>query len=135
MQNSRQIFLIERIIAVTSYLTMGFVGFIWLIVGLIRQSHLTKFLQYHIFQSIFISLAYVLICYVLGFLLNILSLIPFINLVAAQIALVLNAPIIFGFSIIQTAIYLLLFYLAGTSAMGKFTRIPWVSDIISYNVR
>ena len=114
---------------------MGFVGFICLIIFLIRRANLSKFMQYHIFQSIFISLAYVLICYILGFILNILSLIPFINVLAAQIALLFNAPVLFGFSIIQTAIYLLLFYLAGGAVMGKFTRIPWVSDIISYNVR
>jgi len=134
MQNSR-IFLIERIVAAASYLTMGFAGFIWLIIGLIRRSQLTSFLQYHIFQSIFISLAYVLLCYILGFILNILSFIPFINVLAAQITLFFNAPLIFGFSIIQTAIYVLLFYLAGGSLMGKFTKIPWVSDIIMYNVR
>ena len=131
----RQIPLTERIIAVATYLTMGFVGFIWLIVVLIRRSQLTRFLQYHIFQSIFISLAYVLLCYILGFTMNILSFVPLINVLVAQIALFLNAPLIFSFSIIQTAIYLLLFYLAGGSVAGKFTRIPWVSDIIAQNVR
>lgn len=131
----RQIPLTERIIAVATYLTMGFVGFIWLIIVLIRRSQLTRFLQYHIFQSIFISLAYVLLCYILGFTMNILSFVPLINVLVAQIALFLNAPLIFSFSIIQTAIYLLLFYLAGGSVAGKFTRIPWVSDIIAQNVR
>lgn len=131
----RQIPLTERIIAVATYLTMGFVGFVWLIIVLIRRSQLTRFLQYHIFQSIFISLAYVLLCYILGFTMNILSFVPFINVLVAQIALFLNAPLIFSFSIIQTAIYLLLFYLAGGSVAGKFTRIPWISDIIAQNVR
>ena len=131
----RQIPLTERIIAVATYLTMGFVGFVWLIIVLIRRSQLTRFLQYHIFQSIFISLAYVLLCYILGLTMNILSFVPFINVLVAQIALFLNAPLIFSFSIIQTAIYLLLFYLAGGSVAGKFTRIPWISDIIAQNVR
>lgn len=128
-------FMIERIVAGLSYLTMGFAGFIWLIIGLIRKTHLTQFLQYHIFQSIFISIGYVLLCLILGFLLNILSMIPFINILAAQIALFFNAPVIFGYSIIQTAIYILLFYLAITSFMGIYSRIPWVSNIIDQNVR
>ena len=97
----RQIPLTERIIAVATYLTMGFVGFVWLIIVLIRRSQLTRFLQYHIFQSIFISLAYVLLCYILGLTMNILSFVPFINVLVAQIALFLNAPLIFSFSIIQ----------------------------------
>lgn len=128
-------YMIERIVAGISYLTMGFAGFIWLIIGLIRKTQLTKFLQYHIFQSIFISIGYVLLCLILGFILNLLSMIPFLNIFAAQIALLFNAPIIFGYSIIQTAIYLLLFYLAITSFMGMYGRIPWVSDIIDQNIR
>lgn len=127
--------MIERIVAGLSYLTMGFAGFIWLIIGLIRKTPLTKFLQYHIFQSIFISIGYVLLCLILGFILNLFSMIPFLNILAAQIALLFNAPIIFGYSIIQTAIYILLFYLAITSFMGMYGRIPWVSDIIDQNIR
>lgn len=127
--------MIERIVAGLSYLTMGFAGFIWLIIGLIRKTHLTKFLQYHIFQSIFISIGYVLLCLILGFILNLFSMIPFLNILAAQIALLFNVPIIFGYSIIQTTIYILLFYLAITSFMGMYGRIPWVSDIIDQNIR
>lgn len=126
---------IERIISALSYLTMGFVGFIWLIIALIRKTNLTTFLKYHIFQSIFISIGYVLLCLIFGFMLNLLSFIPLINILAAQIALFFNAPFIFGYSIIQTAIYILLFYLAITSLMGIYSRIPWVSDIIEENTR
>ncbi len=127
--------MIERIVAGLSYLTMGFVGFVWLIIGLIRKTHLTKFLQYHIFQSIFISIGYVLLCMILGFILNMLGMIPFINLLAAKIVFIFNSPVLFGYSVIQTAIYILLFYLAITSFMGKYSRIPWVSNIIDMNVR
>ena len=128
-------YMIERIVAALSYLTVGFVGFIWLIISMIRRTPLTKILQYHIFQSIFISIGYVLLCLILGFLLNILGMIPFINNLAAQIVLLFNAPVILGYSIIQTVIYILLFYLAITSFMGMYSRIPWVSNIIDMNVR
>ena len=134
-QENHKPFGIERIISALSYLTMGFVGFIWLIIALIRKTNLTTFLKYHIFQSIFISIGYVLLCLILGFILNLLSFIPIINILAAQIALFFNAPFIFGYSIIQTAIYILLFYLAITSFMGMYSRIPWVSDIIEENTR
>ena len=126
--------MIERIVAGLSYLTMGFAGFIWLIIGLIRRSNITKFLQYHIFQSIFISIGYVLLCLIFGFILNMLSMVPILNIVAAQIALFFNMPLIFGYSIIQTAIYILLFYLAITSFMGLYGRVPFISDIIDRNV-
>lgn len=128
-------FLIERIVSALSYLTVGFVGFIWLIIGLLRRTRLTPFLQYHIFQSIFISIGYVLLTMLIGIILNLLSVIPLINVLAAQIAFWINSPFIFGFSILQTAIYLLLFYLAGTSLMGKFSYVPFISEIIEQNVR
>lgn len=134
-QNDAKPFLIERIVAAFSYLTMGFVGFIWLIIGLFTKARLTQFLQYHIFQSIFISIGYVLICMLLGFILNFLSIIPVINVIAAQLMLWFNMPLIFGYSLVQTMIYTLLFYLAITSFMGKFSYIPFVSEIINQNVR
>lgn len=128
-------YMIERIVAGVSYLTMGFIGFIWLIVGMIRGTQLTNFLKYHIFQAIFISLGYVLLSLILSLILNILSFIPFVNVLVAQIVLFFNAPYIFGYSIIQTAIYALLFYLAITSFMGMYSRIPLISEIIDANTR
>ncbi len=128
-------FMIERIVAALSYITMGFAGFIWLIVAFFSKSHLRPFMQYHIFQSIFISIAYFLLCYVLGFLLNILSFLPFINRLVAQLTFLFNAPIFGIYSIIQLIIYAIVLYLTVTSFMGKYSRIPWISDIIDQNVR
>ena len=124
----------EKIIAGTSYLTMGMVGFVWLILGLFTKAKLRPFLQYHIFQSIFISLAFTVISLFLGWLSNLLSLIPIINKIVAQITFLINMPFLFGYSFLQTIIYTFVIYLAITSFMGKYTYIPWVSDIIDHNV-
>lgn len=133
--NNSQPFMIERIVAALSYLTMGFVGFVWLIIGLFTKTRLTKFLQYHIFQSIFISIAYVLLSMFLGFVVNILSLIPFINKIVAQLTFFLNMPLLFGYSLIQAFIYALMIYLAITSFAGKYSYLPYISNIINYNVK
>lgn len=133
--NNSQPFMIERIVAALSYLTMGFVGFVWLIIGLFTKTRLTKFLQYHIFQSIFISIAYVLLSMFLGFVVNILSLIPFINKIVAQLTFFLNMPLLFGYSLIQALIYALMIYLAVTSFAGKYSYLPYISNIINYNVK
>ena len=82
-RNNSEPFLIERIVAALSYLTMGFAGFIWLILGLFTKANLRHFMQYHIFQSIFISIAFVLLSYIISFLSNILSVIHFINNIVA----------------------------------------------------
>ncbi len=126
--------MIERIVASLSYLTMGMAGFIWLIVSLFTNARLKPFLQYHIFQSIFISLGFTVLSLFIGFVSNILSFIPLINKLVAQIAFLLNMPLLFGYSLIQIVIYSVLIYLAGTSFIGKFSYIPWISDIIGQNI-
>ena len=120
--NSSQPSMIERIVAALTYLTMGFAGFIWLILGLFTKANLKHFMQYHIFQSIFISITLVLLSYIISFLTNILSFIPLINKLVAQITFLLNMPILFDYSLIQTGIYVVLIYLAITSFMGRYQR-------------
>ncbi len=127
-------YMIERIIAALTYLTMGMVGFIWLIIGLFTKARLKPFLQYHIFQSIFISLAFAVLSILISWLSNILSFIPIINRIVAQITFLLNMPLIFDYSLLQAVIYMLLIYLAVTAFIGKFSYIPWVSDIIDQNI-
>ena len=127
-------YLIERLVAALSYLTMGMVGFVWLIIGLFTKASLKPFLKYHIFQSIFISLGFAVISIFVGWVSNILSFIPFINKLVAQINFLLNMPLIFDYSLLQTLIYAFLIYLAGTSFIGKYSYIPYVSDIIDQKV-
>lgn len=126
--------MIERIIAALTYLTMGMVGFIWLIAGLFTKARLKPFLQYHIFQSIFIALGFTVLSIFIGWLSNLLSFIPIINRLVAQITFLLNMPLIFDYSLLQAVIYAILIYLAVTAFMGKYSYIPWVSDIIDQNI-
>lgn len=126
--------LIEKIIAALSYITFGFVGFIWLLIGIFSKNNLRSYLKYHIFQSIFISIAYFLVSALLGLIMNILSIIPLINQLVLQFTFYLNAPILFGFSLIQAVIYAIIIYLVVTSFQGKYSYLPWISEIIDANV-
>lgn len=127
-------YMIERIVAALTYLTMGMAGFVWLIIGLFTKARLKPFLQYHIFQSIFISLGFALLSIIVGLLSNVLSFIPLINKIVAQITFLLNMPLFFEYSLLQTIIYAFLIYLALTAFIGKYSYIPWVSDIIDQNI-
>lgn len=127
-------YLIERMVAAFSYLTMGMVGFVWLIIGLFTKASLKPFLKYHIFQSIFLSLGFAILSMFVGFVSNILSIVPIINKLVAQINFLLNMPLIFDYSLLQTVIYSFIIYLAVTSFIGKYSYIPWVSDVIGQNV-
>lgn len=131
MQHSRNIYPIERILSSLTYLTVGGVGFVWLIIATIFKKNVTPFLRYHIFQSIFISITYYLLSVFANLLYVILYKIPIIN----AIPFFLNAPIsvFFGLSIIQCITTSIILYLAITSFMGMYSYLPWVSDIIKGN--
>ncbi len=128
-------YMIERIVSGLTYPTMGMIGFIWLLLGLITHAKLRNFTQYHIFQSIFLSIAYVILSLLIGVLSNILSVIPLINKLTAQIMFWLNMPVILGYSLIQACIYTVIIYLTLTAFLGKYSYLPWVSDIIKQNIR
>ena len=124
---------IERLIAALTYLTAGGAGFIWLIIAAVTRKQVTPFLMYHILQSIFISILFFLISVFGNFLLVIIYKIPIINL----IPVILNAPLAFAnqLSIIQLFTTTIILYLAITSAMGYYSYLPWVSDIIKGNTK
>ena len=134
MENAKP-YMIERIVAALSYLTMGMAGFIWLILGLLTKARLRPFMQYHIFQSIFISIALILIQMLLGILINIISIVPFVNTLVLNIVMLLNMPLLFNLSIIQMLVSLLIAYLGITAFCGFYSYIPYISEIISQNTR
>ena len=131
MQPSNNVYPIERILSAASYLTAGGVGFVWLIIAALLRKHVTPFLMYHILQSIFLSICFFLISILGQMLYVVLYRIPLIN----AIPYFLNMPIslAFGLSIIQIVTTTIILYLAITSAMGYYSYIPWVSDVIKGN--
>jgi len=124
---------IERIISAATYLTAGFAGMVWLIIGAIFKKMPTEFLMYHIFQSIFLSIAYFLLVQLSNMLFVILYKIPLIN----AIPYFINLPIqmFWGLSIIQVITTAIVLYLAITSFMGMYSYFPYVSEIIKSNTR
>jgi len=128
-------YMIERIVSALSYLTSGVIGFVWLILGVLTKSSLRPFMKYHIFQSIFLAMGYFLLLVILEQISVIINFIPVVRNIFSLITFPFLIPIIFGLSIVQILIYTLLFYLAVTSFMGRYSYIPWISEIIKKNVR
>ena len=131
MQISNKPYPIERILSAATYLTAGGAGFIWLIIAALARKHVTKFLMYHIMQSIFISIAFFLISIIGELVFVILYKIPLINAIPYLINMPL--PFIFNLSIVQAFTTTIILYLAITSGMGYYSYLPWVSDIIKGN--
>ena len=70
----------------------------------------------------------------LGIINDVLSVIPIIKVFTQQIYYLFNAPLFMNYSLIQMVMYLFIAYLMITSALGVYTYVPFVSDIISQNV-
>ena len=119
---------IERILSAATYLTAGGVGFVWLILAAFMRKQVTRFLMYHIMQSIFISILFFLVSILCELVFVILYKIPLINALPYLINMPL--PFVFGLSIVQIFTTTIILYLAITSGMGYYSYLPWVSTII-----
>lgn len=126
---------IEKVIASLSYLTSGGVGFLWLIIALITKNNLRPFLKYHIFQSIFFAILLFLLSVLLGFTFDILGKIPFLTKLVISLTVYPNTAILFGRSLIEILYGSVILYLVITTCQGKYSRLPWVSEIVEANVR
>ena len=131
MQTSKQPYPIERILSVATYVTAGGVGFVWLIIAAFMRKQVTKFLMYHIMQSIFISILFFLVSLLSELVFVILYKIPIINAIPYFVNMPL--PFIFNLSIIQTITTTIILYLAIMAGLGYYSYLPWVSDIIKGN--
>ena len=131
MQISKNPYPIERILSAGSYLTAGGVGFVWLIIAAVIKKQVTKFLMYHIMQSIFISILFFLASVIFNLVFVILYKIPIINTIPYLINMPL--PFLLNLSLIQTFTTTIILYLAITSFMGYYSYLPWISDIIKGN--
>jgi len=131
MRNSNEPMLIDRVISVLTYLTMGFIGFIWIIISVLNKKNIKPFIKFNIFQSILISLILVVFNLAMTLFLQIVGIIPFVGQAFLNIYYYLfNFPIIFTLSLFNIAFISLLIYLIFNSFMGKYPEIPVISDNI-----
>ncbi len=138
-RNNIIIYPIERIIAVLSYYTFGLTGLLYLIIAAIKKQGLRPFLRYHVLMSIFISILIYVVSMVLIFLIDILGFFPFIRAIVFSISLIFQSVLFsigeLHFSIVTLIVSGLLTYLAIGALFGKYTYLPWISNIINYNLR
>jgi hypothetical protein len=120
---------VDRFIGALSYLTMGLVGFVWIIVSAISGNKMSSVLRYNIFQSIFIGILVYLFNIIMSIFYNLVMFIPGIKYIVGLLVFYLfQDQIIFGmFSILHFALILLIFYLAISAFQDKTPEIPWIS--------
>lgn len=126
---------VDKLFSALSYLSAGWFGLIVSVVFYFRKKSISRYLQFNIFQSIFISLVFFVLSFGIGLIFKLLSYIPFLNYLVAQISFFLNVPVLFDYSIVQLFLTGLLIYLCVFSLLGKYPRIFYVSKIIDNSVR
>lgn len=131
-KNAQSVSLSERLIAALTYVSTGIIGFIWIILAQIAGKRLKPFLRFHIYQSIFLALLYMVISILLKIMLAVGVKIPFIGsfiyLLYFYIFDFKIGPI--GVSLVDFIVLVILAYLVITSLLGKESNLPKVSDMI-----
>lgn len=130
---SHKPYAMERITACLTYLSAGWIGVVVLLIQTLCKKQPTHFVLYHVFQAIFLFFGYYILSTLCGLLVVIIARIPIINMIPH----LLNAslPALGGLSFIQAIIYTVILYLAITSLAGRYSFLPWVSNIIIYWIK
>ena len=139
MYSKPKILLSEKILSVLSYMTFGIIGFFWLLLANWKKKKIKYFLNYHIYQSIFLAVVLTLLNYIFELIFLICSKIPFIDTISAQINYYLSIKIIsflgFETTLVYFAVLLLKIYLITSVILGKYFYIPFVTKVINYMMR
>lgn len=120
----------ERLVSFVSYITVGWGGMIYCVLMYLGKKNISHFVRFNIFQSIFISFLFFVLCMVLGFVIDVLLHVPFVNYLVSQIMLFFNQPLLFDYSLVQLFIIGLFIYMAVFSLMGKYPRVYKLSKIV-----
>ncbi|MBR1977155.1 hypothetical protein IKA15_02630 [bacterium] len=137
--NVRQLYpltIIERFICALTYLTFMFVGLVWLILCHITKKRMPPVVEYHIYQSFLLSvILYVvsLICEIsFGFMMGL----PYIGgYVKKFLIFTAGTPIYLTFTLVHFVIFIIMLYLAIFAFFGKYSYLPYISDMVKSNLR
>ena len=124
----------DKIISVLSYMTGGFAGLLWLIFCSVAKKQMNKFMLFNVYQSILLALLIYFINLLFKMVYNLLIMIPFIKLLANSLYFVLYNPIYYRWSIIGLILFGMYLYLILFSILGRIAYLPWVSNIILYQL-
>lgn len=131
--NSTKVLPIEKIISILSYISMGTIGLIWIIIAHILKKKLRFFLMYNIVQSMLIALFLTALKLIIDIILHIVSLIPFLGFIAAGFNLFISIKIIkitslgLSFTLVELLLSILIIYIILGILAGRIFYIPYLS--------
>ena len=124
----------DRVVSALAYFTCGIMSLIWIVFANVTKRKITPFLTFNLYQAIFLSVALAVISLIYSIAINIIAVVPFVNMLAKGFDMFFNqTPIYFGFTISGLIVSILLTYLALVSLLGKRPYVPLISDTINCN--
>jgi len=128
----------ERVLSALAYLTFGVVGIVLIIASALLKTGLKPFVKFNVYQSILLGfiLGFLQITYdLIDGLFQLLQIIPFLgkflySLFQFIVYYLMGFPVLFGFSLLSSAIIIAVLYLAVMTILGKNPYIPYLSDAI-----
>ena len=125
----------ERLGTAVAYLTLGIWGFIWLLISQRDYYSQKTFIRFHCFQSIFIGILYMFVPQGLAILFSLI--IQTIGLIPGTLFITSPIHVIHGIlqQIIHYGSLVLVIYCVIFCLFGKYTNIPWISQMINRMMR
>lgn len=139
VQHNSTITPIEKIISVLSYISLGIIGLIVMLIAYSQKKRLRTFLNYNVVQSVVIGVFLAIFKCVFDLILTIFSKIAFLDFIAASINILFSFEIIriynLSFSLSEIFVYILLIYIIVGVVLGRIFYIPFLSDFIAKAVK
>ena len=124
----------ERVVSILSYCTFGIFSLVWIVYANLTKERISPFLNFNLYQAIFISVVLAVLSLLYGIAIDFLQLIPFVGKLAHSFNVFFNlTPLYFGCTISGFLVSFLVLYLSLMSLFGKRAYLPMVSDVIKNN--
>ena len=125
----------EKIGATVAYLTLGIWGLIWLLISRKNYFEQKDFVRFHCYQSLFLGMLYLFVPQGLAIFFSLIT--QIFGLVPLFFVLVEGLHVVHGIlqSIIHYGGLVLIIYCVIFCLYGKYTNIPWISQIINRMLR
>lgn len=123
--------LFDRLIAAGSYLTLGTIGIIWLLISaVVIKRPMGGFLTCNLIQSFVLSIFYAIFSLAYNIFIGILISLPFAGKMFLKLHIFLfEAPIFSTMSFINYILLLFVCYLSVIALFGKLPFVPYITDI------
>ena len=134
--DTNKILPLEKIISALSYISMGFIGFLWIIIAFVCKRKLRYFLMYNICQSMVISIFLAILNILLKLIFSIFSHIPILDAVVGILNYIISIKILrftgigLSFNIIEFMLFLLFVYIIIGIFLGRIFYIPILTKFI-----